>query len=471
MSTQIDRPLIPGMHATPTVGQIWRAVHARWRTVAITVAVFLVLAIIASLFVKSYEARASLVIEFPSLDPLTGQARSTALADSYRATQIDLMTSQNVMLGVVDELGLAEDPKIRADFDVDDSGDGPLRQRLASNLGEQVEVRAGEVSQLLVVSYRGDDPKRSAAIVNAVIDQYMKASESMATDPARQRLGQYSKFLDGLRAKVDQAQDELTQARQRFGVIDSASAENVDTSRLNDLGTRLNAAQARLQSAQAEVNQIEAARSSGQPITAQADVLDSNVVQDLKNRLAGFLAERAEIAESLGPNHPRIRAIDGQIGTVRARLRDEIDAYLAAARQTVKAGRGEVDALQGNYDAARTDVMDKQTKRARLDSYRRRLDSASQVYEAALSSYDQVLGGSELSAQNVSVITRAIAPTKTAGLSLKRKLFLAVILGVIVGVMIALLQELLDRRVRAAEDIERELELPVLGELEYGAHR
>ena len=67
MSTQIDRPLIPGMHATPTVGQIWRAVHARWRTVAITVAVFLVLAIIASLFVKSYEARASLVIEFPSL--------------------------------------------------------------------------------------------------------------------------------------------------------------------------------------------------------------------------------------------------------------------------------------------------------------------------------------------------------------------------------------------------------------------
>ena len=265
MSTQIDRPLIPGMHATPTVGQIWRAVHARWRTVAITVAVFLVLAIIASLFVKSYEARASLVIEFPSLDPLTGQARSTALADSYRATQIDLMTSQNVMLGVVDELGLADDPETSADFDVDDSGDGPLRQRLASNLGEQVEVRAGEVSQLLVVSYRGDDPKRSAAIVNAVIDQYMKASESMATDPARQRLGQYSKFLDGLRAKVDQAQDELTQARQRFGVIDSASAENVDTSRLNDLGTRLNAAQARLQSALRTFQAVVPAGSQWQP--------------------------------------------------------------------------------------------------------------------------------------------------------------------------------------------------------------
>ncbi|MES1940446.1 exopolysaccharide biosynthesis protein [Salinisphaera sp. T5B8] len=471
MNAAIDRPLIPGMRATPTVGQIVRAVRAHWRTVAVTVAVFFVLAIIAALMMRSYEARASLVIEFPTLDPLTGQARSSALAESYRATQIDLMTSQNVMLGVVDQLGLADDPAVRDEFDADGDGEGTLRQRLASALGEKVEVRAGEVSQLLVVSYRGDDPKRSAAIVNAVIDQYMKASENMATDPARQRLGQYSNFLDGLRKKVDEAQDALTNARQRFDVIDSAAAEGVDTSRLNDLGTRLNAAQARLQAAQAEVDQINGARASGQPMTAQADILDSNVVQDLKNRLVGFQAERAEIAESLGPNHPRLRAIDGQIATVRSRLRDEIDASLAAARQSVKAARGEVNALQQNYDAARADVMDKQTKRGQLDSYRRRLESATQVYEAALSNYDQVLGGSELSAQNVSVVTRAIAPTKTAGLSGKRKLAVALVFGLVVGVMLALLQELLDRRVRAPEDIERELELPVLGVLGHGALR
>ena len=470
MNTGIDRPLIPGMRATPTVGQVTRALRARWRIVAAAVVVFMVLAVIAALLMKSYEARASLVIEFPSLDPVTGQARSTALADSYRATQIDLMTSQNVMLGVVDQLGLAEDAEFSAEVD-GDGGEGTLRQRLASKLGEQVQVRAGQVSQLLVLSYRGDDPQRSAAIVNAVIDQYMKASDSMATDPARQRLGQYSSFLDGLRAKVDEAQDELTAARQRFDVIDSTAAEGVETSRLNDLGTRLNAAQARLQAAQAEVDQISAARSGGQPVVAQADILDSNVVQTLKNRLVEFQAERADVAESLGPNHPRIRAIDGQIATVRSRLSDEIDAYLAAARQSVQAAGAEVNALRETYDAARDEVMDKQTKRSQLDSYRRRLDSASQVYEAALSSYDQVLGGSELTAQNVSVITRASPPTSTAGLSFKRKLAVALVLGAIVGTLIALLQELRDRRVRHPEDIERELELPVLGELDLGGSR
>ena len=196
MNTGIDRPLIPGMRATPTVGQITRALRARWRIVAAAVVVFMVLAVIAALLMKSYEARASLVIEFPSLDPVTGQARSTALADSYRATQIDLMTSQNVMLGVVDQLGLAEDAEFSAEVD-GDGGEGTLRQRLASKLGEQVQVRAGQVSQLLVLSYRGDDPQRSAAIVNAVIDQYMKASETMATDPARQRrqLGQVPQVI------------------------------------------------------------------------------------------------------------------------------------------------------------------------------------------------------------------------------------------------------------------------------------
>tara|TARA_B100002049_G_scaffold121295_1_gene89653 strand:- start:18812 stop:20191 length:1380 start_codon:yes stop_codon:yes gene_type:complete len=457
------------MQATPTVGQLWRAVRAHWRTVAITVALFTALAIMASLFSTSYEARASLVIEFPTVDPLTGQARSSALAESYRATQIDLLTSQNVMLGVVDQLGLADDPQALADFETEDNGEGSFRQRLAAQLGDGLQIRAGEISQLLVVSFRGENAKQSAAIVNAVIDQYMKASANMASDPARQRLGQYADFLDGLRGKVDQAQEELTAARQRLDVIDAAGATTVDTDRLTDLGTRLNAAQARMQSAQSEVDQINAARSNRKPVTAQADILDSNVVQDLKDRLVGFLAQRADIAQSLGPNHPRIRAIDGQIDTVRARLSAEIDAYLAAARQSAKAARGEVDALQNNYDAARADVMDKQSKRGQLASYQRRLESALQVYEAALSNYDQVLGGSELSPQNVSVVTRATPPTKRAGLGLKRKLLLSLVLGGIVGVMIALLQELLDRRVRAPEDIERELALPVFGVLKRGA--
>jgi len=469
LSAQVDRPLIPGMQATPTVGQLWRAVRAHWRTVAITVALFTALAIMASLFSTSYEARASLVIEFPTVDPLTGQARSSALAESYRATQIDLLTSQNVMLGVVDQLGLADDPQALADFETEDNGEGSFRQRLAAQLGDGLQIRAGEISQLLVVSFRGENAKQSAAIVNAVIDQYMKASANMASDPARQRLGQYADFLDGLRGKVDQAQEELTAARQRLDVIDAAGATTVDTDRLTDLGTRLNAAQARMQSAQSEVDQINAARSNRKPVTAQADILDSNVVQDLKDRLVGFLAQRADIAQSLGPNHPRIRAIDGQIDTVRARLSAEIDAYLAAARQSAKAARGEVDALQNNYDAARADVMDKQSKRGQLASYQRRLESALQVYEAALSNYDQVLGGSELSPQNVSVVTRATPPTKRAGLGLKRKLLLSLVLGGIVGVMIALLQELLDRRVRAPEDIERELALPVFGVLKRGA--
>ncbi|WP_423821303.1 Wzz/FepE/Etk N-terminal domain-containing protein [Salinisphaera sp. SPP-AMP-43] len=466
MNAPLDRPLIPGSRRSPTPGQIGRALAARWRIIALTTAVFVLFALaITWLTPATYTARASLVIEFPGSDPVTGEMRSSNLADSYAATQIDLLTSHKVLLGVVKQLKFTAEPEALSEFEATDESRDHFDDWLANNLARHLAVEAGPASRLVVVGYTSEDPGQAAAVVNAVIDQYREASGALAIDPAKSRQSRFTGFLSNLRHEVDDAQSALADARQRLGLIDTNGSRSVDANRLVDLGTRLNAAESDQQLAAAQLEQIRQARSAGTSMADQADVLDSSYIQQIKNRLVDLQSQRSELAGDLGPNHPRLRALNSQIATVRAKLAHEINAYITSRQSEAQTASDRVQRLQKTYDNTRERVMDEQHKQAELASYERRLNSAQQVYLAALGNYDRVLGGSELQQQNISVVSPATPPSQPTGLSSNARVLLALVAGAVVGAMLALLRELFDRRIRAAEDIRRELDMPVLGEL------
>ncbi|GAB3679127.1 Wzz/FepE/Etk N-terminal domain-containing protein [Salinisphaera aquimarina] len=464
--SMLDRPLIPGMRAPLTLGQLQRILRARWRLIAAVVATFLLLAVLSILLLSdSYAAKVSLLIEFPGDDPVTGQQYPSNLADSYQATQVDLLSSYKVRLAVVDELKLADDTAARQKFEDSAPAGASFEEWLAQRIAKKLTVAADQSSRLLVVQYEDKDPQKSAKIANSIVEQYMGASAQIASDPAKNRQSRYAEFLDGLRGKVDAAQDRLTDIQQRLQVINGNNAGNIDTQRLEDLGLKLNQAESDHQAARAKVEQIRALQKAGQPVTAQAEILGSSYVQELKGRLLRLQSERADVGKVLGSRHPKMRSLNAEIGTVRARLSEEINAYLQANRGQAQTTADQQTALRKTFDQERADVIDQQRKRAEVAKYQRELASAKQVYDAALNEYDQVLGGSEMHRQNISVISWASPPRAPSGLGKKIKLLLALVLGAIVGCALALLLEFTDRRVRGPEDITREMDLPILGDL------
>ena len=76
---------------------------------------------------KTYTATASVLLNYKGVDPLTGLTMPGQLLPGYMATQIDIISSRNVALRVVDRLRLASSPVVVAQFEEATEGKGTVR--------------------------------------------------------------------------------------------------------------------------------------------------------------------------------------------------------------------------------------------------------------------------------------------------------------------------------------------------------
>lgn len=460
----IERPLLPGVRGGLGAAQIYAILRRRVALIAaITVGLALGSLVISLLMTPVYEAEATMMIDFQSSDPVTGQDFPQMLSDSYVATQIDLLHSVTVRRAAVEALKLTDDPQARKAYERADVGDMAFADWLAAGMRDHIAVEKSRESRILSVRYTDSDRRQAANIANALVRVFRETKLELAQEPARDRRQKYEKYLSSLRGDVDQAQEKLTGAQQDLGVLDLDNTGRADAQRLADLGVRLNAAESDSQAAHAKVRRIEALKRQGKPLTAQADILGSAYVQELKGRLVQLQSSRADLGETLGSRHPQMQSINAEIATVRRQLSGEIGAYVQANRGEARSSQERESALRKSVSGERRSMLDEQRKRDQIAGHVRALESAKAVYQAAVDRYDQVLGSSQLQNVNVSVIHWASAPQHPVRPNTLRNVLAGLVLGLMLGVFIALVLELSNRRVRTQSDVERELDLEVLG--------
>src|SRR5579871_174449 len=89
---------------------------------------------------RTYMSQVSVVIDSKTSDPITGMIMSETMMSANIATQIDVITSHNVALKVVDKLHLADSPQVHEDFQEETDGEGSIRDWLADKLLIRLDV-------------------------------------------------------------------------------------------------------------------------------------------------------------------------------------------------------------------------------------------------------------------------------------------------------------------------------------------
>ena len=122
----------------------------------------LIVGAISALMPKVYTATASLVVNLQGADPVTGLALPSQLIPGYLATQVDIISSHNVALKVVDALKLAQ-PGANANATNAD-GRMSLRDWQANTLLNNLDVQPSRESSVLYVTYKSRDPQTAARV-------------------------------------------------------------------------------------------------------------------------------------------------------------------------------------------------------------------------------------------------------------------------------------------------------------------
>lgn len=442
-----------------TFAQIISIIRARWLIVAIVLGATAASTLIISLLLPNqYLAQASVVVDVRP-DPITAMGYTgNAISPVFLATQADIIRSARVAERVVSILRLNENPQIRQQWMDEAKGQGSIEQWLAGTFAKQLEVEPSRDSSVIYVRYRAPDPKFAAAVANAFVQAYLDVSIALKVGPARE----YSSFFD-LRAKearnaLEKAQTRLSQFQKEAGINSSDERIDIETARLNELSSQLVTLQAL--AAESASRQAQANAGSGDRMQ---EVLGSGLISSLKVDINRAEAQLQVLNSRLGENHPQVVEQKANLAEMRSKLEAETRRITSGVGITNTINRQREGEIRAALEAQRGKVMRLKAVRDEGAILLRDLENAQKSYEAVLGRRDQTSLESHTTQGNGNFLTPATPPLEVATPQPVLYTGIAFVLGGILGIGVALVLEVIDRRVRTAEDISIGIGLPLLG--------
>lgn len=436
--------------------QILLVLRLRWWVVvgAVTLALGGAAAV-SRLMPKQYSADTSVLLDVKT-DPLVATLAPSLASASFIATQVEIIRSDRVASRVVSMLALAQNPAAVAQWREATEGRIPIDAYFGSSLQRGLVVEPVSGSALLMLTFTGNDPNFVAAVANSFARAYLDLSVEFRVGPARE----YSSFFDErmkvLRADLEAAQARLAGFQQRRGIV-VISSERVDqeTARLNALEGAL--ATALADSADTSSRQRNAGTETS------VDVSQSVAVQAFKGELARAETRLSEISATYGSNHPQRIELDTRISELRQQIAAEMRRVSGTTTTVNRIASQRVGELRWMVEAQKRTVLNLRTQRDEAGSMLREVETAQRALDTVAQRRTQLANESQAEQASARVLSPAIAPLTHSKPNIPKNLIAGAILGLLGGLAAAFLFEMIDRRVRSADDLLNPEGVPVLG--------
>lgn len=438
----------------------------KWIAVWVFALTVIVATLVSFLLPKTYMATASLVINAKGTDPVTGFALPAALMPGYMATQVDIIQSHNVALKVVNKLNISNNSVAKQQFEKATKGEGDINDWFADQFLQNLEVKPSRTSSVIEISYQGADPKFSAALANEFANAYILTNLQMKTEPAKQAAAWFDQQIKGLRQSVEQAQTKLSVYQKEHQIAFSDERLDLETSRLNDLSSQLVVAQAQTFDSTSRQSQLKRGLASESP-----DILASGLIQGLKSQLSQAEAKLNEVSQRLGVNHPQYQSAAADVDNLKKLISVETSKTSSSVSQVARVSQQKESELKASLIKQKERVLQLKSEHDAMAVLVREVESAQRIYDNALLRFGQTNMESQSSQTDVSLLNPAIPPLKHSSPKIMINIILSIFLGSLLGIGFAIAAEMLDRRVRSADDLAMLLGVPVLGEIKKSTKR
>jgi len=443
-----------------TLHQFLLILRARYKVAVLIILLAISAALAVSLVLpKKYTAQTAVLVDVRSPDPVAGAGSAPIqglVAPSYMATQVDIIGGDRVAQRVVKMLKLDENPRTKERWMEATEGRGTLEGWIADSLQKRLDVRPARESNVINITYKGSEPEEAASVANAFAQAYLDINLALKTEPARIYAEWFDEQTKASRAKLEEAQARLSEYQQKAGIVSSDERVDYETTKLAEISSQLTTVQGDTTDSQSKRG------SRGDTV---AEVMQSPLINGLKADVARQEAKVQEVSVRLGENHPERQRAESELAALKSRLASETARINASIETTYRVGKDRERELQGAVSAQKARVLALNKQRDELNVYRRDVESAQRAYETVSQSASQTRLQSLTNQTNVVRLNVATPPVNPSSPRLLINLLIAAFGGTLLGIACALLLELVNRRVRSAEDLVQMLELPVLASI------
>ncbi len=325
----------------------------------------------------------------------------------------------------------------------------------------RVTVSPVGLSTAISVSFQSDDPSKSAQIANAIADAYVE-DQLEAKFEATQKATQW---LSGRIAELSHQAQEADAAVQRYkaehNITSTGNGVSVVEQQTSDINSQLVMAKTVLAEKEAAYSGLVSLARSGHAADSAA-AMASPVISALRAQESETARQLADLSSKYLPGHPKILDLEAQKANIEAKINEEVQRIVDAARNDVAIASAHVGSLQGSLGQLESQGATQNQAAVELTALQSAATSARSMYEAFLGRLNQAQGQEGIQTPDARIISAAETPTAASFPNKPLTLGLAVPAAIILGLMVAFTLERLDSGFRTTAQIEALLGVPVL---------
>ena len=474
----------PTVYVEPDGGDLNHLLNAlfrrRWLISGIVLGCLAVATVAILLATPRYTAEAQLLLE-RSNDTIGSALESVIPGLSVDATtlnsQVEVLKSRTLTRDVVEQLQLESDPefntalqppgwvrRVRESFQASAATASTADATVIDGVQRRLNVRAIEGSQVITLRFSSEHPTKAAAIANTFADRYL----AQQLDSKRQATARTNAWLaqsvTELRERVDLAEQAVEDFRRQSGIVESGG-ETLTSQELSGLNSQLVLARSSATEATARLAQVRTLVQSGADAITAREVLDSPLIQRLREQEAELARQRAEMASELGPEHPRMAQLEAEAKDLQSKIRTEINKVVQRLENEVRIARVQEESLSGQLEQLKTRTAENNEQQIQMRALEREAEANRDLLATLLARYKETgaQGNGTLQQPDARIVSTADVPTEPSFPNGPVILGLVAIGSMLLAGAVVLLLELRDRSFRSGDEIERLLGISSLG--------
>jgi capsular exopolysaccharide synthesis family protein len=456
----------------------------KWLMAALPLALICVAAAKDLMATPLYTAQATILVkykspqsyEYASFDSSPGGSMNSAW-DIYPETESRLLVARSLAAKVIASEALDTDPaftglasELRRPAPMNaensstagDSGYQAVPNSLIDRYLANLHVRLPEDSELATVSFTSSNAELSARTANAHIREFIRQGVDLNAQASDEAARFLEKELGEIKRRLEQSELAVNNYRRDMGIIPGLISLNgnqdVVLERLNKLEEQVQQLHLENINLETKLDLIKQGHAEALPA-----VIESKVVQSLKETLDGLLAQDAVMSTRYKPSYPPLAELGAKIARTREAISQEIGDVVADLKSQYAASLKNEEALDAELKQQKDLALHLNDAAVKYLILQRDADTNKELYNAVLKRMKDVEVAADLHASNISIVDAAAAPRNPSSPRKARDLLAAGVLGFIAALGLTVLLELHDDSFRSAEELESSLMVPQLG--------
>lgn len=377
-----------------------------------------------------YAATAQLYVDPRELQlvdrELTPRSQDISGLSMVVESQARLITSNKVMLRVIEDTRLDKDPEFGGEANsllrsllgllglsggpTADANSGKM-SGLLDALNRHINVKRTDRTYVVDIEVWSHEPAKAAMLANAVSAAYLAESKQSQADAARRATTDLSSRLKELQDRLRASENALAVYKAQNNFVGTQDTL-VSDQQLSAMTQRLAAAHALTLDAQAKYDQIEASRRGATDAGAIPEALQSPTIANLRAQYAEARRKYAELSSELGPLHPSLKNMEKQVEDLRKNIAEELSRFSQSAKNDLTRARDYEASLNKALDVQKHQSVDLSQASVRLRELERDVEANRTVYQSFLKRSRETEEQETLNTSAARIIGEASAPQR-----------------------------------------------------------